>query len=397
MLRPGYRGVIRARQDGVDFWTLRRKRTNGISRRRISGKKERLAAAAAEVLFAAIAGFARRLHPGLPAKFLKRRGLFPNLPQRTVLYIFKVHAGNDLRSVAGKRAAIRGDEHEFAPPATHAGLGKFRVVIGNDKFNANFAFEAFLRFLEEFDGTCELFACGEKVSAIGKSPAVILNVRKFHSTRAGGFGDGQHLWDLVDVAAMNDEIQRDRKTMLLKPFEDTKFLRMRFGVGDFSSDFFTGTLETELDVIKSSTDERGEFLFVEREARSNQVDVEPGGACGADEFNDVSAGERFAAGEVGLENAKFGGLGENARPDFSRKFDGTICKFERIRAVDAMQRATVSEFGNKSQRILICFVHFASRPKRTSMQFPRNDENELNKKARHKDSTKKLDNPVVPF
>lgn len=65
------RGVQR-RENRVHGRTKRRTRADGIRRGRIAGKQHRLAAAAAEILFPAIARAARFLHPRFSAKFLER-------------------------------------------------------------------------------------------------------------------------------------------------------------------------------------------------------------------------------------------------------------------------------------------------------------------------------------
>src|SRR4029077_20642137 len=104
-----------------------------------------LAAAAAEILFAAVTGFAGFLHPSFAAKFLEGCGIFPEFAQAAVLYVFKVQSWNNLRGLAGKRVAGGRDEHELASPAAHAGLGIFRVIIRHDIFDADFAAQALLR------------------------------------------------------------------------------------------------------------------------------------------------------------------------------------------------------------------------------------------------------------
>ena len=88
---------------------------------------------------------------------------------------------NDRRGVTGKSLSLRRDEHYFARPTAHAGLGELRVVIGNDIFDAEFATETVLRLFEKFNGARDLFARGQKLFAVDESPAVILHVRKFNA------------------------------------------------------------------------------------------------------------------------------------------------------------------------------------------------------------------------
>src|SRR5437762_4434264 len=96
--------------------------------------------------------------------------------------------------------------------------------------------------------------------------------------------------------------------MLLDPFEDAEFLPMGLRAGDLVGDFFSRALEAELDVVKSGSDEAREFRFIKGQAGSDQIDVEAGGAGRAHKVDNVGAGEGFAAGEVGLEDAELGGF-----------------------------------------------------------------------------------------
>ena len=235
-------------------------------------------------------------------------------------HVGELQAGNYFCGVAGKRFAVWRDQHEFAAPAAHAGFGIFRVVVGDDRFDANFSAQAFFGAFDDFERLIELLARGQQAFAIGEGPAVVLHVGEFDAGGARGFGDLQHFFDLIDVAAVNDEIERDRDADFFQPFEDAEFLCVGFCAGDFFGGFFAGTLEAELEVIEAGFDEFREACFVERHAGGDQVYVEAGGAGGADEFEDVGAGERFAAGEVGLQDAERGGFLEDAGPVFGGEF-----------------------------------------------------------------------------
>ena len=94
-------------------------------------------------------------------------------------------------------------------------------------------------------------------------------------------------------------------------------------------------------MIEAGLDESFEAGFIERQPGGDEIDVESGGARGADEIEDIRAGERFAAGEVGLQDAESGSLAKDAGPVFSGQFETAGLKFERIRAVDAVQRAAM--------------------------------------------------------
>jgi hypothetical protein len=101
-----------------------------------------------------------------------------------------------------------------------------------------------------------------------------------------------------------------------------------------------------LEVVEAGGDERCEPGFFERQAGSDEIDVETRGAGGADEIDDVGAGERLAAGEIDLKDAGFGGLLEDSGPDFRGELICAGLHFERIGTVDAMQGAAVGQFGD---------------------------------------------------
>jgi len=148
------------------------------------------------------------------------------------------------------------------------------------------------------------------------------------------------------------KIQCESDPMPLCPCEDTELVHVGFCAGDFVGGVLAGSLKTELDVVEAGFDERGEFCFVQRKAGSDEVDVEAGGAGSADEIDDVRSRERLAAREIGLEDAGFRSFSENTRPNFGGEFVGAGLHFERIGAVDAVQRAAVREFRYERQWVV---------------------------------------------
>ncbi len=316
--------------------------TNRVGRRRVTGQKKRLAAATAEVSRAAIAALAGFGHPFFAAEFLERFRFLPNLTQAAVFQIVEMQARNDLGRMAWKRVAVWRDEHQLLPPSPHARLRILRVIIGHNEFDVDFAAQAFFGALQKFDGAIQLLARGKKILAVGKSPAVILHVGKFDPAGAGRFGERQHFRKLIDVAAVNDEIQRQGHAAPLEPFEDAEFLGVRFRAGEFIGGFFGSALKTQLNMIEARLDDLVEPRFVEGNPGGDEVDVQSGLAGGADEFHNIGAGQRLAAGKINLQNSRFGGFAEHARPNLGGKFVRSRFQFKGIRAVDTMQRAPVS-------------------------------------------------------
>ncbi len=95
-------------------------------------------------------------------------------------------------------------------------------------------------------------------------------------------------------------------------------------------------------MIETGLHEPFKLRFVERKAGSDEIDVEAGVTRGADEINDVGASQRFAAGEICLEYARLGGFAEDTGPHFAGEFAGASLQFERVGAIDAMERAAMS-------------------------------------------------------
>lgn len=88
---------------------------------------------------------------------------------------------------------------------------------------------------------------------------------------------------------MENEVERDGDTARLKPVEHAEFLGVGFGAGEFIGGIFACSLEAELEVIEAGGDELVEAGFIEWKAGSNEIHVEPGCACGLDEFGEVGA------------------------------------------------------------------------------------------------------------
>jgi hypothetical protein len=112
-------------------------------------------------------------------------------------------------------------------------------------------------------------------------------------------------------------------------------------------------------MVEARIHEEIQLDFVQGKAGSDKADVEAGGAGVADEIDNVWPCERFAASEVGLQDAGCGGFFENAGPDFRGEFVRTGLQFQRIRTVDAVERAAVGEFGDDGERVGGWSVHLA--------------------------------------
>jgi hypothetical protein len=70
---------------------------------------------------------------------------------------------------------------------------------------------------------------------------------------------------LIDVAAVDDEVECDGDADFFQPFEGAELLRVGFCAGNFFGGVGVGALEAELDVVEAGLDKLREFLFVEPE------------------------------------------------------------------------------------------------------------------------------------
>src|SRR5450755_3631303 len=102
---------------------------------------------------------------------------------------------------------------------------------------------------------------------VGECPAVVLYVCKLHPRGARRFGDCQHLFKLLDVVPVDDEIEGYRHAMARQPFQDSQLLRMRRGSRYFAGDLRPGALEAQLKVIETCRHQFLETSLVQWQAR----------------------------------------------------------------------------------------------------------------------------------
>src|SRR5580704_17652339 len=74
-----------------------------------------------------------------------------------------------------------------------------------------------------------------------------------------------------------------------------------------------------------------------------------------DQFNEVLARGWFAAGEMNLQHAYLGELGQNLLPFGRRQFAGAAIELHWIRTIRALQRAAMGHLSQHSKRNAISF------------------------------------------
>ena len=85
-----------------------------------------------------------------------------------------------------------------------------------------------------------------------------------------------------------------------------------------------------------------------RAARA-QVGVKPQPARMPDDFRHIGAQQRFAAGKIRLHDTQSRRLSQNALPFFRAQFTGVAGKIERVAAIRALERATISQLAKQGE------------------------------------------------
>src|SRR5882724_1309698 len=172
-----------------------------------------------------------------------------------VFYIVETQSRNDSRGVAGKRPSCGVDEHELPAPSAHAGLGIAGIVVGNDGVDANLSRGTLLRFGNDQQSLIDLLACGHERGAVPQRPPVVLNVSNLHTVWLQSFEEADGFVEVIEILPMNDQIDRERRALLLNDSRKFDFPRMGLSSGDPVSAFFLGILEAKLNMVKTGTDE----------------------------------------------------------------------------------------------------------------------------------------------
>ena len=96
--------------------------------------------------------------------------------------------------------------------------------------------------------------------------------------------------------------------------------------------------------------ERGQFFTRQQHRGGDQVGVEPGVAGMLHQLDQILARGRLAAGEMDLQHADLGKLGQNLLPFRRRQLAARAVELERIGAIGALQRAAMRQLGEHRER-----------------------------------------------
>ncbi len=183
--------------------------------------------------------------------------------------------------------------------------------------------------------------------AIAQCPSIILRVGNLHALGCELLDERDHLFEVIDVLAMDDKVYGECDFVAANDAREVDFVRMRFGAGNPVGRGLARILKADLDVIETGLDQCLQACFRKADAGRYQIGIEARGARCSDEFGEIGTRQRFAAGEVRVQHPQLAGLLENIDPLRGGKLRSHCSQFQRIGAVDAVQRAAVREFGDE--------------------------------------------------
>ena len=156
----------------------------GVGRGRVSGERQRLAAAAAPVDRAPLAGAAGLAHPFRSAKSPEGRIIAPDLGKRAVAHVPEFEARDRLGRVARQRLAGRRDVDRDPSPAARAGFWIARVIVGHDHVDDERPLEPLARLLDQRDRLHRLLFRRHQRGAVQERPAIVLRMGDFEPASA---------------------------------------------------------------------------------------------------------------------------------------------------------------------------------------------------------------------
>src|SRR5207245_980795 len=106
-----------------------------------------------------------------------------------------------------------------------------------------------------------------------------------------------------EVLPVHHQVYGEGNLVLADDMGEFDLVGVRFGSRDPVGRVLAGILEAELNVVETCSDQRVQPLFRETDAGRDEIGIEARGAGGGDQFGEVGAGERFAAGEMRVQHA----------------------------------------------------------------------------------------------
>ena len=206
-------------------------------------------------------------------------------------------------------------------------------------------------FLDDAAGLLDLCQRRHQRRAVLQRPAVILHIGDLEPV---GVEIDRHLDDvgqLMQVLPVHHRIDRQRQIEFAGPFRDFDLLLMRvLQAGDAVGDDGLVALKADLHMAQSGIGQRGKLFAGQQHRRRDQVGVQPDVAGVLHQFDQILARGRLAAGEMDLQHADFGELGQNLLPFLGRELAAAAIELDRIGAIGALQRTAMRQLGEHRER-----------------------------------------------
>ncbi|MNE18978.1 hypothetical protein D3C80_1120420 [compost metagenome] len=200
-------------------------------------------------------------------------------------------------------------------------------------------------------GALQLLAGGQQPGTVQLGPAVELAGGEFDEVRFQLDAQLDDPLDAVDVVPVGDEVEHHRVALGLHRAGHGQLLGEGLGgSGQQVVHLLVGGLEADLDMVQAGVLEGRHARFAEADAGGDQVGVVTQFSRGADQFLQVLAHQRLAAGKAQLRGAQFAGLAEHLDPLRGGQFLALPGEVQRVGAVGALQRAAVGQLGQQPER-----------------------------------------------
>jgi hypothetical protein len=223
------------------------------------------------------------------------------------------------------------------------------VPVGQDEDDLHLAVEAALGGEGGLAGALDLRLRRQERLDVGVGPRHELHVRELEAIRRELLGHGDDRLDVIEVRAVQDDVQGEREAELLDPAGDPHLGVERREARDGIRRGTVGVLDAQLHVV----DRRREALearAAEGDAARDEVHVKAERAGMRGDGLEVGAGEGLAAGQVKLHDAKPSGFVEHTNPVGRLQLVVAAHEGHRVGAVRTRQRATVRQLRNQRVR-----------------------------------------------
>ena len=141
----------------------------------------------------------------------------------------------------------------------------------------------------------------------------------FHAIGCELFDERNHLGKVIEILPVNDQVNGECDSMFPYCFRQFYFVGMGSCPGDPVRGVLSRVLETKLDVVEASVDQRRQPSRRKADTGGDEVGVKIRRMCAVNEFGQIGAGQRFAPGQMEVEDPEFSSLAKDAEPLLSGK------------------------------------------------------------------------------